>query len=43
LLTAILLTLLPLPILWVLVKLLPPWPDREMLPSGGAAPAHGDD
>jgi Ni/Fe-hydrogenase subunit HybB-like protein len=43
LLTAILLTLLPLPILWVLVKLLPPWPDREMLPSGGAAPAHGGD
>ncbi len=43
LLTAILLTLLPLPILWVLVKLLPPWPDREMLPSGGAARAHGDD
>ncbi len=43
LLTAILLTLLPLPILWVLVKLLPPWPDREMLPSGGTTPSHGDD
>ncbi len=43
LLTAIVLTLLPLPILWVLVKLLPPWPDRESLPPAGAAPAHGDD
>ncbi len=42
LLTATLLTLLPLPILWVLVKLLPPWPDRELLASGSAA-AQGDD
>jgi len=43
LLTAIVLTLLPLAVLWVLVKLLPPWPDRESLPAGGAAPARGDD
>lgn len=43
LLTAIVLTLLPFAILWVLVKLLPPWPDRESLPQGGAAPVHGDD
>jgi Ni/Fe-hydrogenase subunit HybB-like protein len=43
LLTAIVLTLLPFAILWVLVKLLPPWQDREPLATGGAAPAHGDD
>ncbi|MGP8157690.1 MAG: NrfD/PsrC family molybdoenzyme membrane anchor subunit [Candidatus Acidiferrales bacterium] len=43
LLTAIILTLLPLAILWMLVKLLPPWPDQELVPAGGAAPAHGDD
>jgi Ni/Fe-hydrogenase subunit HybB-like protein len=43
LLSAIFLTLLPLPILWVLVKLLPPWSDGEPLPRSGAAPAHGDD
>jgi len=36
LLTAIVLTLLPFAILWVLVKLLPPWPDRN-LPQGAAA------
>ncbi|MGA3295713.1 MAG: hypothetical protein ABSE45_17240 [Candidatus Acidiferrales bacterium] len=41
--TAIVLTLLPFAILWVLVKLFPPWPDRESLPQGGAAPAHGND
>jgi Ni/Fe-hydrogenase subunit HybB-like protein len=41
--TAVLLTLLPFAILWVLVKLLPPWQDRESLPQGGAAAAHGDD
>jgi Ni/Fe-hydrogenase subunit HybB-like protein len=43
LLTAIFLTLLPFAILWVLVKLLPPWPDRESLPQSGAAPVDGDD
>jgi Ni/Fe-hydrogenase subunit HybB-like protein len=43
LLTAIVLTLLPFAILWVLVKLLPPWPDREPLAPASAAPAHGDD
>jgi Ni/Fe-hydrogenase subunit HybB-like protein len=42
LLTAVVLTLLPLPILWVLVKLLPPWPDRESPAAAGVAPAHGD-
>ena len=42
LLTAVVLTLLPLPILWVLVKLLPPWPDRESPAPAGVAPAHGD-
>jgi Ni/Fe-hydrogenase subunit HybB-like protein len=40
--TAVVLTVLPLPILWVLVKLLPPWPDRESPAPAGAAPAHGD-
>jgi hypothetical protein len=29
LLTAIILTLMPLAILWVLVKLLPPWPEKH--------------
>jgi Ni/Fe-hydrogenase subunit HybB-like protein len=43
LLSAIVLTLLPLPILWVLVKLLPPWAQREPLPRASAAPAPGDD
>ena len=39
LLTAIVLTVLPLVILWVLVKLLPPWTDRNSapLPSSGMA------
>ncbi len=32
LLTAIVLTLLPLVILWMLVKLLPPWPERHTRP-----------
>jgi len=41
LLTAIILMLLPFGILWVLVKLLPPWPDAEPLPASGATPAHG--
>jgi Ni/Fe-hydrogenase subunit HybB-like protein len=44
LLSAIVLTLLPLAILWALVKLLPPWLDhRESLLKGGVVPAHGDD
>jgi Ni/Fe-hydrogenase subunit HybB-like protein len=42
LLPAIALMLLPLPILWVLVKLLPPWTDRA-LPEDGVSLAHGDD
>jgi Ni/Fe-hydrogenase subunit HybB-like protein len=41
--TAIIVTLLPFAILWVLVKLLPPWPDRELVPPVGAAATHGDD
>jgi Ni/Fe-hydrogenase subunit HybB-like protein len=40
LLTAIVLMLLPFAILWVLVKLLPPWPDARPLSASGAAPAH---
>ena len=40
-LTAIILMLLPFAILWVLVKLLPPWPDAASLPASGATPAHG--
>jgi Ni/Fe-hydrogenase subunit HybB-like protein len=38
LLTAIILMILPFIILWVLVKLLPPWTEEDSLP---AAPAHG--
>ena len=41
LLTAILLMILPFTILWVLVKLLPPWPDAGSLSASAAAPAHG--
>jgi len=41
LLTAIVLMLLPFAILWVLVKLLPPWLDAGSLPASGATPAHG--
>jgi Ni/Fe-hydrogenase subunit HybB-like protein len=41
LLIAIFLMLLPFGILWVLVKLLPPWPDSDSLPAAGTAPAHG--
>jgi Ni/Fe-hydrogenase subunit HybB-like protein len=41
LLTAIILMLLPFSILWVLVKLLPPWLDADSLPASGATPAHG--
>jgi len=43
LLPAIVLMLLPFAILWVLVKLLPPWPERGPLSGRGAVPAHGDD
>jgi len=38
LLTAIVLTVLPLAILWVLIKLLPPWPEKPQLPD--AAPTY---
>ena len=41
LLIAIFLMLLPFGILWVLVKLLPPWPDSGSLPDTGTVPAHG--
>ena len=41
LLTAIVLMLLPFGILWVLVKLLPPWPDARAISASGTAPAHG--
>jgi len=41
LLTAIALMVLPFVILWVLVKLLPPWPDAGPLSAPRAAPAHG--
>jgi predicted membrane protein len=43
LLPAIVLTLLPFVILWVLVKLLPPWPDSKPLAEGGAIPLEGGD
>jgi Ni/Fe-hydrogenase subunit HybB-like protein len=41
LLVAIVLTLLPLGILWVLIKLLPPWPDSQ-IPSGAEAHKHAE-
>jgi hypothetical protein len=41
LLTAIALMIHPFVILWVLVKLLPPWPESASLPNSGAAAAHG--
>jgi len=41
LLTAIALLILPFGILWVLAKLLPPWPDATPLPATAAASAHG--
>jgi Ni/Fe-hydrogenase subunit HybB-like protein len=40
LLVAIVLTVLPLVILWVLVKLLPPWPEKNSGSLRDAAPAH---
>ncbi|MGA7077698.1 MAG: NrfD/PsrC family molybdoenzyme membrane anchor subunit [Terriglobales bacterium] len=40
LLVAIVMTILPLGILWVLVKLLPPWPEKKSGALAGAAPAH---
>jgi Ni/Fe-hydrogenase subunit HybB-like protein len=40
LLVAIVLTVLPLVILWVLVKLLPPWPQKNSVALPDAAPAH---
>jgi len=42
LLIAISLMILPFLILWVLVKLLPPWPDAESFSVSGATPAHGN-
>jgi Ni/Fe-hydrogenase subunit HybB-like protein len=41
LLTSVALMILPFVILWVLVKLLPPWPDSGSIPASGATPAHG--
>ncbi len=41
LLTAIILMLLPFAILWVLVKLLPPWLDADSFPASSSVPAHG--
>jgi Ni/Fe-hydrogenase subunit HybB-like protein len=43
LLTAIVLTLLPFFILWILVKLLPPWPSPESLPAGSTPLAQRDE
>jgi hypothetical protein len=40
LLVAIVLTVLPLAILWVLVKLLPPWPERIAGSLPAATPAN---
>jgi hypothetical protein len=40
LLVAIVLTVLPLVILWVLVKLLPPWPEKDSGSLPDAAPVH---
>ncbi|HKU28746.1 MAG TPA: NrfD/PsrC family molybdoenzyme membrane anchor subunit [Candidatus Sulfotelmatobacter sp.] len=41
LLTAIILMILPFIILWILVKLLPPWTDAESLSASPVTPAHG--
>ena len=43
LLTAIILTLLPLVILWVLVHLLPPWPDKNATAILGSTPEQAAD
>ena len=43
LLTAIVLTILPFVILWVLVKLLPPWPEKKSAPILAAVAAPGAD
>ena len=43
LLTAIILTVLPFVILWVLVKLLPPWPEKKSEPLLASLAAHGAD
>ena len=40
LLTAIILMLLPFIILWILVKLLPPWTDAESISASAANPVH---
>ncbi|HXZ18423.1 MAG TPA: NrfD/PsrC family molybdoenzyme membrane anchor subunit [Candidatus Acidoferrales bacterium] len=40
---AVLLLAAPFFLLYILVKILPPWPDLASLPQGGAAPAHGED
>jgi predicted membrane protein len=40
LLMAMVLTVLPFVILWVLVKLLPPWPERSSDSLPDATPAH---
>ena len=39
LIVAIVLTVLPLVILWVLVKLLPPWPEKKSSSLSDAEPA----
>ncbi len=43
LLPAVALMILPFIILWVLVRLLPPWQESASFPGPGAAPAHGTD
>ena len=40
---AVLLLAAPFFLLYILVKILPPWPDLASLPQGGAAPAHGEE
>jgi predicted membrane protein len=37
LLTAIILTILPFVILWVLIKLLPPWPEKQVVVTSASA------
>lgn len=41
LLTAIILMILPFIILWILVKLLPPWTDADTISASAATPVHG--